>query len=76
MGNIFEFAANHPLLVSATIGMTLAVIFYELRRKAGAIAALGPAQAVRLINGGASRVWSIALRTKPANFIMLSEPAF
>ena len=56
MGNIFEFAANHPLLVSATIGMTLAVLFYELRRKAGAIAALGPAQAVRLINGGAKVV--------------------
>ena len=53
MGNLFEFAANHPLLVSATIAMALAVVFYELRQKAGSIAALGPAQAVQLINRGA-----------------------
>lgn len=56
MGNLFEFAANHPLLVSATIAMALVVVFYELRQKAGSIAALGPSQAVRLINGGAKIV--------------------
>lgn len=53
MGNILEFAANHPLLASATIAMALAVIFYELRQKAGAIASLSSAQAVQAINQGA-----------------------
>lgn len=33
--------------------MALVVIFYELRQKAGEVAALSPAQAVRLINQGA-----------------------
>lgn len=53
MGNIIEFAANHPWLASATIAMALIVIFYELRQKAGAIAALSSAQAVQAINQGA-----------------------
>lgn len=53
MGNILEFAGNHPLLASATIAMALAVIFYELRQKAGAIASLSSAQAVQYINQGA-----------------------
>jgi len=53
MDKIFEFAANHPMLASATIAMALAVIFFELRRKAGAIGSLSSAQAVRLINQGA-----------------------
>lgn len=53
MGNILEFAGNHPLLASATIAMALAVIFYELRQKAGTIASLSSAQAVQYINQGA-----------------------
>ena len=53
MGNLFEFAANHPWLSSATIAMALAVIFYELRLKASGFTALSAAQAVRLINQGA-----------------------
>ncbi len=53
MSKLLEFAANHPWLASGTIAMALAVIFYELRQKAGDVAALSPAQAVRLINQGA-----------------------
>jgi rhodanese-related sulfurtransferase len=53
MGNIFEFATNHPWLASGTIAMALAVIFYELRQKASGFTALSSAQAVRLINQGA-----------------------
>jgi len=53
MGNIFEFATNHPWLASGTIMMALAVIFYELRQKASGFTALSSAQAVRLINQGA-----------------------
>ena len=53
MGNIFEFATNHPWLTSGTIAMALAAIFYELRLKASGFTALSTAQAVRLINQGA-----------------------
>ncbi len=53
MGKIFEFAANHPWLATATITMALAVIFYELRQKASGLTSLSSAQAVRLINQGA-----------------------
>jgi rhodanese-related sulfurtransferase len=53
MGNIFEFATNHPFLVSGTIAMALAVIFYELRLKASGFTALTSSQAVQLINQGA-----------------------
>ncbi len=56
MGNIFEFAANHPLLASGTVAMALVVIFYELRQKAGEISSLSSAQTVRLINQGATVV--------------------
>lgn len=54
MGKIFEFAANNPWLAIGTISMALAVIFYELRQKAGGLAAVSSSQAVRLINQGAS----------------------
>lgn len=53
MGKIFEFAANNPWLATGTIAMALAVIFYELRQKAGGLASVTSAQAVRLINQGA-----------------------
>ena len=53
MGKLFEFAANHPFLSLATLGMLLAVIFYELRLKATGLTAIGPSQAVRMINQGA-----------------------
>ncbi len=53
MGKIFEFAANHPFLAAGTIAMALAVLFYELRQKAGGLTSLSSAQAVRLINQGA-----------------------
>lgn len=53
MGNIIEFATNHPWLASGTIAMALAVIFNELRLKASGFTALSATQAVRLINQGA-----------------------
>jgi len=53
MDNILEFATNHPWLASGTIAMTLMVIFYELKQKAGKIASLSSAGAVQLINQGA-----------------------
>lgn len=59
MGNLFEFAASHPLLASATIAMALIVIFYELRLKASGLSALSSAQAVQLINNQGARVVDI-----------------
>jgi rhodanese-related sulfurtransferase len=53
MNQIIEFANNNLLLIGGTVLMALAVMFYELRLKAGSVAALSSAQAVRLINNGA-----------------------
>lgn len=56
MDQLIEFSNNNPLLVSGTIIMTLVVIFYELRLKAGNLTAVSSGQAVRLINQGAQVV--------------------
>ncbi len=53
MEQLIEFSNAHPLLVAGTILMALAVIFYELRRKAGGLTSISTVQAVRLINQGA-----------------------
>ena len=52
MARLLEFTNNHPLLVTGTILMALAVIFYELRLRAQGMTAISTAQAVRLINKG------------------------
>ena len=53
MGQVVEFAGNHPLLVAALITSWLAVMFYELRLRAGNLTHVSTADAVRLINKGA-----------------------
>ena len=53
MDQLIEFSNAHPLLVAGTILMALAVIFYELRMKAGGLTSISTVQAVRLINQGA-----------------------
>jgi rhodanese-related sulfurtransferase len=53
MGQVVEFAGNHPLLVSALIASWFAVVFYELRLRAGNVTHVSTADAVRLINKGA-----------------------
>ena len=52
MGRLIEFTNNHPLLVTGTLLMALAVIFYELRQRGRGLFELTPAQAVLLINKG------------------------
>lgn len=54
MSQLVEYTNNHPLLVATTVFAALALLFYELRQKGQSIAALGAADAVRLINGGAA----------------------
>lgn len=53
MDRLLEFTNNHPLLVAGTMMMAFTVIFYELRQRGRGLVAVGAAQAVQLINGGA-----------------------
>jgi rhodanese-related sulfurtransferase len=53
MDQIVDFAGNHPLLVSGLIASWFAVVFYELRLRAGNVTHVSTADAVRLINKGA-----------------------
>jgi hypothetical protein len=52
MGQLLEFTNNHPVLVSGTLLMALAVIFYEIRMRASGLTSISAAQAVRVINQG------------------------
>jgi rhodanese-related sulfurtransferase len=53
VSQVVQFAGNHPLLVAALIASWLAVVFYELRLRAGNLTHVSTADAVRLINKGA-----------------------
>lgn len=53
MEKFLEFAGNNTLLVLALTTSFFLVVFTELRRKAGNVASLGAASAVRLINNDA-----------------------
>jgi rhodanese-related sulfurtransferase len=53
MEQLIEFSNNHPLLVSGTILMGLAVIFFELRVRASGLTAISAVQVVQLMNQGA-----------------------
>jgi rhodanese-related sulfurtransferase len=53
METYLEFAANHPILVSALLFSFFVLIFSELRRKAQGITNVDPQAAVALINNDA-----------------------
>jgi rhodanese-related sulfurtransferase len=53
MAQLFEFAGNHPFLVGSLVLIVVLVIVNEIRLKAGG-PDLAPAEAVRLINDGAT----------------------
>lgn len=53
MAQLFEFAGNHPFLVGSLVLIIVLVIVNEIRLKAGG-PELAPADAVRLINDGAT----------------------
>ncbi len=53
MAQLLEFAGNHPFLVGSLVLLIVLVIAYEVRLKAAG-PELGPADAVRLINRGAT----------------------
>lgn len=53
MNRLAEFIQHNPLLVALVVALAVAAIVIELRFRKQGSTALGPAEAVRLINGGA-----------------------
>ena len=53
MQQFLQYAANHPWLLGAAIAIAVVVAIYELRARAATARAVGPADAIRLMNGGA-----------------------
>ena len=53
MDRLLEYIARHPFLVGGTAVLALAVIAYELSRARSGGQAVGPMDAVRLMNQGA-----------------------
>lgn len=53
MSQLIEFANHHPLILAALLASGIAVLFYELRLRAGGVTHVSAADAVRLINKGA-----------------------
>jgi rhodanese-related sulfurtransferase len=64
VSQLIEFANLHPLMLAALFASGIAVLFYELRLRAGGVTHVSAADAVRLINKGAL---VIDVR-KPADF--------
>ncbi len=53
MDNLLEYVTRHPLLVGGTAALAMAILIYELSRARNAGQAVGPQDAVRLLNQGA-----------------------
>ena len=53
MDRLLEYATRHPFLVGGTIVLLLAAIAYEISKARSGGQAVGPADAVRLLNQGA-----------------------
>ena len=53
MDRLLDYLQKHPFLVSLAVAMALAVLFYELRTRRLAYAALRPQEVIQLMNQGA-----------------------
>ncbi len=53
MGQLAEHFVNHPYLAAGFVAMLVAVIVFEARARSRGQVQIGPADAVRLMNGGA-----------------------
>ena len=53
MGQLAEFASNHPLLVLGLLAAVFALLAYEIRLKSQGLLSVGVQDAVRLMNKGA-----------------------
>jgi rhodanese-related sulfurtransferase len=54
MERFLEYAARHPILFGGTVVLALAVAAYEFSKARSGGQAVGPAEAVRLMNQGAA----------------------
>lgn len=52
MNRLADYIVHHPYLVTATLALAVAATFVELRQRGRGSAAVGPGDAVRLVNGG------------------------
>lgn len=53
MDRLADYFTNHPLLAGGALLMAVLVLAYEMRRRGEGSVAVGPAEAIRLMNGGA-----------------------
>lgn len=53
MSRFVEYITNHPFLVAAAAILAVLAVVIEFRHRARGTAAIGPADAVRLVNAGA-----------------------
>jgi rhodanese-related sulfurtransferase len=53
MDRLLEFATRHPFLVGGTVVLALAALAYEISKARSGGQAVGPSDAVRLLNQGA-----------------------
>lgn len=53
MDRLLDYSINHPLLAGGLVLMALAVLAYEMRLRGALSSAVGPSEAVRLMNAGA-----------------------
>jgi rhodanese-related sulfurtransferase len=53
MSRFVEYITNHPFLVAAAAILAVLAIAFELRQRSRGFAAVGPVDAVRLVNAGA-----------------------
>jgi thiosulfate/3-mercaptopyruvate sulfurtransferase len=56
MSRFVEYTTNHPFLVAAAAILAVLTIVFEFRQRARGSAAIGPQDAVRLVNSGAAVV--------------------
>jgi rhodanese-related sulfurtransferase len=53
MDRLLDYSINHPLLAGGLLLMTFIVAGYELRLRGAMSSAVGPGEAIRLVNSGA-----------------------
>ena len=53
MDRLLDYSINHPLLAGGLLLMTFIVAGYELRQRGAMTSAVGPGEAIRLVNSGA-----------------------
>lgn len=53
MDRLLDYFTHHPFLAGGAVLMTIVVLGYELRRRSEGAAAIGPTEAIRLMNDGA-----------------------